>query len=448
MLLDVPSAPEAERAVLGAMLMDPTCIPTALEALEETDFHNERHRVLFRALGEMFERNAATDPVAVSDHLTQSGDIDRVGGMAYVSEMLNYTVTSGNLEYHAGVVRDRAVRRALIQAGQTIAMDAGAEDTESATDKLDRASQRIFDLAVGRIEGGPVSVKTALKPAMEDIERREKSGGGITGVPTGFADVDQMTGGVQRGDLWLVAARPSMGKTSIVTGIALHAAITEQVGVAIFSLEMSKEQIVHRMLCHEALVDLGNLLRGKLKDDDYVRLARAAKLLNHERMWIDDRGSISAMGVRAAARRVKAQNPDTALVIVDYIQLMHGGDAENRNQEISQISRGLKTMARELDVGVIALSQLSRKVEERSDKRPMLSDLRDSGALEQDADVVGFVHRPEQYMTPMEAEDKGVAGHAEFIISKQRNGPTGAVDLYFRKECARFESMSRREEAA
>lgn len=443
----VPFAPEAEATVIGAMLMDAEAVPVGLEALKPSDFYDQRNRILFEAIGELFDRSAPTDPSSLGDHLMQTGRLDDIGGMAYLGDIMVSTPTAATIEYHAGVVRDRAVRRALIAAGRAIIADASAKDAEAAADKLDRASQRVFELAEGRVEGGPVDLRAAMRPAMADIESRSRSNGAPTGIPTGFADLDEMTGGIQRGDMWIIAARPSMGKTAIVTGITLHAAIEQQVGAAIFSLEMSKEQVVQRMLCHEALVDLGRMMRGRLRDDDYVRIAQAAGHLDRAPVWIDDRGSVSITAVRAAARRLKAQHPELGLIVVDYIQLMAGGDAENRQQEVSQISRGLKTMARELGVGVVALSQLSRKVEERPNKRPVLSDLRESGALEQDADLVGFVYRPERYMTPGEAEEKGVVGKAEFIVGKQRNGPTDTVELFFRRECARFESFTHREAA-
>lgn len=443
----VPYAPESEVTVLGGMLLDSDAIPAALEIVRPEDFYVEANRLIARAVRDLFDSGAATDPPAVAECLRGRGELERAGGLVYLGELLDAVATARNIEYHARVVRDRAILRALIRAGRGIIQDATSDDGQSAADKLDRASQRLFELTEGRIDGGPTSIKHALTTSMDDIERRTRSEGGITGLPTGFRDLDDMTGGIQRGDLWIVAARPSMGKTSIVTGIALHLAISQKVGVYIASLEMSKEQIVQRMLAHEALVDLSRILRGRLRDDDYVRLAQAAGHLNEAPIWIDDRGVMSITALRAALRRMKAQHPEIQLAIIDYIQLMQGGDAENRNQEVSQISRGIKILAKDLGIGIVALSQLSRAPEQREDHRPRLSDLRESGALEQDADLVAFLYRPERYMTPAEALEKGVVGKAELIIAKQRNGPTDTVDLYFRKESARFEDYSDREAA-
>lgn len=445
---EVPYAPEAEISVLGGMLMDPEAVPTALEMLTADDFYREANRLIFAGMERLFSAGKAIDPPLLLEHLNQRGELDRIGGAIYMAELLDAVPTAANLAYHAEVVRDRALLRRLVKAGQETVADALAESDAPAADRIDRAAHRVFALAMDNDAEGPRPIKLVLTPTFEDIERRQGVQGGITGVPSGYPDLDEMTGGFQKGDFVILAARPSMGKTSIVVGMALHAAISEREPVAIYSLEMGKEQIVQRMLCHEALVDLGRLLRGRLQPDDYARLATAANHLNTAPIWIDDRSILSITQLRASARRLKAQNPDLRFVVVDYLQLMQGGsDSENRNQEISQISRGLKMLAKELGVTMIALSQLSRAVEQRADKRPQLSDLRESGSLEQDADLVMFLYRPERYMTPAEAEKHGVVGKTELIIGKHRNGPTGIVDLYFRKESTRFESFTRREAA-
>jgi replicative DNA helicase len=312
---------------------------------------------------------------------------------------------------------------------------------------LDEAEQHIFQVAQSHDRAGFVWIKKILYPTFEKIEQLQAAKGGITGVATGFYDLDEMTGGFQKGDLVIIAARPSMGKTSLVTGVALHASISHQVPVAVFSLEMSREQLVQRMLCSEALVDLGRLLRGRLTDDDYVRLAQAAGHLNTAPIWIDDSGSLSVLEMRAKARRLKAEQPELGMIIVDYIQLMQASaqQAENRQQEVSAISRGLKALAKELGTPILALSQLSRAPEQRADHHPQLSDLRESGSLEQDADLVMFLYRPEYYVPPDEAQEKGLQGMAELIIGKQRNGPTGTVKLFFRRESTRFESFTTQE---
>ncbi len=442
-----PYAPEAEVAVLGGMLIDGDAVPKAVEIVDDSMFYREAHRRIFRAMARLFQRGQVIDPVTIGDELKKNDELEMVGGMAYLAELLDAVPTAANIEYHARIVRERAVLRRLIEAASHIIRDAYDSGEKTLEQVLDEAEQRIFQVAQTHDREGFVWIKKILYGAFERIEAIQSAAGGITGVPTGFPDLDNMTGGFQKGDLVIVAARPSMGKTALVTGVALHAAIAHQVPVAVFSLEMSREQIVQRMLCSEALVDLGRLLRGRLTDDDYVRLAQAAGHLNSAPIWIDDSGALSVLEMRAKARRLKADQPELGLIIVDYIQLMNaGGGAENRQQEVSEISRGLKALAKELSLPILALSQLSRAPEQRADHRPQLSDLRESGSLEQDADLVMFLYRPEYYVTPMEAEEKGLQGRAELIIGKQRNGPTGIVELFFRKECTRFESFSHREE--
>ncbi|CAN5860840.1 replicative DNA helicase [soil metagenome] len=437
-----PYAPEAEISVLGGMLIDGDAVAKALEFVDDTMFYREANRRIFRAMTRLFQRGQVVDPVTLGEDLTKTDELDGIGGMSYIAELLDAVPTAANIEYHARIVRERALLRRLIDASSHIIRESYESGEKTVEQVLDEAEQRIFQVAQSHEREGFVWIKKILYPTFEKIEQLQASKGGITGVSTGIHNLDEMTGGLQRGDLVIVAARPSMGKTAFVTGLGLHAAIMQQVPVAMFSLEMSKQQVVQRMLCSEALVDLGRLLRGRLQDDDFGRLAQAAGHLNTAPIWIDDSGSLSVLEMRAKARRLKADQPDLGLVVVDYIQLMTGGDAENRQQEVSTISRGLKALAKELQVPIIALSQLSRAVEQRADHRPQLSDLRESGSIEQDADLVMFLYRQEYYHTREEAQEKGVVGKAELIISKQRNGPTGAVDLFFRKECARFESYA------
>jgi replicative DNA helicase len=442
-----PYAPEAELSVLGGMLIDPDAVAKAAEVVDETMFYREANRRVFRAMSRLFQRGAVIDAVTVAEDLKQTDELEVVGGMGFIAELLDAVPTAANIEYHARIVRERALLRSLIESASQIIRDSYEIGERTVEELLDEAEQRIFQVAQSHDRGGFVWIKKILYPTFEKIEQLQAAQGGITGVASGFHDLDGMTGGFQKGDLVIIAARPSMGKTSLVLGAALHAAITQQVPVALFSLEMSKEQLVQRMLCSEALVDLGRLLRGRLSDDDYVRLAQAAGHLNTAPIWIDDSGSLSVLEMRAKARRLKADQPNLGLIIVDYIQLMHAGtNAENRQQEVSAISRGLKALAKELATPILALSQLSRAPEQRADHRPQLSDLRESGSIEQDADVVTFLFRPEYYMQAQEAQEKGMVGRAELIIAKQRNGPTGTVELFFRRESTRFESISARPE--
>ena len=443
-----PYSPEAEISVLGGMLIDPDAAAKAIEVVDESMFYRESNRRVFRAMSRLFQRGAAIDPVTVSEELKKTDELESVGGMAYLAELLDSVPTAANIEYHARIVQERALLRRLIEAASQVIRDSYEVGERTVEEILDEAEQRVFQVAQSHERTGFVWIKKILYSAFEQIEKWQASQGGITGVATGFGDLDELTGGLQKGDLVILAARPSMGKTSLVVGMALHAAIAHQAPVALYSLEMSKDQIVQRMLCHEALVDLGALRRGRLSDDDFVRLAQAAGHLNTAPIWVDDSGSLTVLEMRAKARRLKADQPNLGLIIVDYIQLMgSNGKAENRQQEVSEISRGLKSLAKELNVPIVALSQLSRAPEQRTDHRPQLADLRESGAIEQDADLVMFLYREERYMTEAEAEEKGVVGHTELIIAKQRNGPTGSVPLYFRKASTRFESMARAERA-
>lgn len=439
-----PYAAEAEVSVLGGMLIDGDAVAKAVEAIDESMFYREGHRRIFRSMVRLFQRGEVVDPTTVAEDLKQTDELEQAGGLPYLAELLDAVPTAANIEYHARIVRERALMRRLIEASSSIIQDVYEPGERTVDELLDVAEHRVFQVAQSHEREGFVWIKKILYPTFERIEQLQAAKGGVTGVGTGFPDLDGKTGGFQKSDLVIIAARPSMGKTALVISLLLHAAITQQTPVALFSLEMSKEQLVQRMLCSEALVDLGRLLRGRLSDDDYVRLAQAAGHLNTAPIWIDDSGALSVLEMRGKARRLKAEQPELGMIVVDYLQLMQGGarNAENRQQEVSEISRGLKALAKELEVPVIALSQLSRAPEQRADHRPQLSDLRESGSIEQDADLVMFLYRPEYYLSEMEAQEKGLAGKAELIISKQRNGPTGVVDLFFRKESTRFESFT------
>jgi len=436
-----PWSNDAEQAVLGAMLLDQDASLSAAQLLTDDMFYREAHRRLFRAMVALTERRTVIDHITLRDELIRRGELDSIGGYDYVAELADSVPTAANLEYHAKIVREKAILRKLIETATGIITEAYDGHT-TASELLDAAESRIFTVSQQRSEEGFARLKEMLWPTMERIETLQKSGKAITGVPSGFADLDNLTSGFQGGELVIVAARPSMGKTAFVLNIATHAAV-EQHGVAIFSLEMSKESLVQRMLTAEARVDSQLVRRGMLRDFDFTKLARAAGVLQQCPVWIDDTPALTLLEMRSKARRLKAEN-DVRLIIVDYLQLMRSPEySDNRVQEISDISRSLKGLAKELGVPVVALSQLSRASEQRGgERKPILSDLRDSGAIEQDADVVMFIHRPEYY----DREDESKRGLAEIMLAKHRNGPTGDVHLRFNREYTRFDNLTQRDE--
>jgi replicative DNA helicase len=440
-----PWSNDAEQAVLGAMLLDQDAALKGAEFLDDTMFYKEAHRILFRAMVSLTERGDVIDPVTLRDELGKRGDLERSGGMEYIATLIDVVPTAANVEYHTRIVRDKAVLRRLVEAATEIIQDVYEGKADSG-EVLDNAEHRVFQVAQFRRSEDFSRLKELIWPTMERIEQLQGGQGVVTGVASGFIDLDRLTAGFQRGDLVIIAARPSMGKTSFVLNCVQHAAIEHQVGVAVFSLEMSKEALVQRLLCSEGLVDAQRLRRGALRDDDYPKLARAAGLLGTAPIWIDDSAALTPLAMRSKARRLKAEH-DIGIVVVDYLQLMQGpSNTENRQQEISYISRSLKALAKELDVPVVALSQLSRAPEQRTGegRRPQLSDLRESGAIEQDADLVCFIYRPEMYEGPTDKDGNNIEGQAELIVGKQRNGPTGTVELYFKKEYTRFDNRSHR----
>jgi replicative DNA helicase len=444
----VPYNAEAEQAVLGAMLLDNDAAIRGAELLDDDMFYREQHRRLWRALRTLVEQRTVMDYVTVRDELTRRGDLEAAGGIDYLDELVNAVPTAANLEHHAKILRDKSIQRRLIAAATQIITET-YEQKQSAGELLDAAEGKIFKIAETRREDGFMRIKEMLWPTMERIESLSSRDGALTGVPSGFVDLDELTTGFQASELVIVAARPSMGKTAFCLNLATHAAI-EGHGVAIFSLEMSKDALVQRMLCAEARVDSQAVRRGTLRDTDFTRLARAAGLLQTAPVWIDDTPALTLLEMRSKARRLRADN-DIKMVVVDYLQLMRSPEySENRVQEISDISRSLKGLARELEIPVIALSQLSRASEQRGgDRHPLLSDLRDSGAIEQDADLVLFIHRPEMYRDLRDkAEQAGetLEGRADVILAKHRNGPTGSIDLHFHKQFTRFDNRSNREE--
>ena len=442
-----PYSAEAEQAVLGAMLLDGDAALRGTELLDDAMFYREGHRRLFRAMHGIIERGGVIDPVTLRDEVDRRGELEGVGGIEYLSYLLDVVPTAANIDYHAKIVRDKALLRRLIEAATGIVQEA-YEAKRLADEVLDSAEQRIFLVSETRKTEGFVRLKELLWPTMERIESLHAGGQSITGVPSGFADLDDKTAGFQNADLVIVAARPSMGKTALCLNVAQHAAIEKGIPVAIFSLEMAKAQLVQRLLTSEARVDAHRLRQGMLKDADYALLARAAGILSSAPIWIDDSAALTPLELRSKARRIKAEH-NVGLIIVDYLQLMRSPEqSENRVQEISAISRALKALAKELDVPVVALSQLSRAPEQRGGehRRPQLSDLRESGAIEQDADVVLFIYREEMYSgTEDPKTGENIEGQAEVIIGKQRNGPTGTIKLHFHKAYTRFDNYSTRE---
>ena len=418
----------------------------AVEVVDDTMFYAERHRRLYRAMVAITERGSVVDPLTLSDELGRRGELDGSGGKEYIGFLVDAVPTAANVEYHAQIVREKALLRRLIEVSTDIVQSA-FEARTTASELLDQAEARIFQVAQQRGNEGFTRIKELLWPTMERIEALQRGGRSVTGVPTGFTDLDEMTSGFQPSDLVIVAARPSMGKTAFTLNIAQHAAIEAKVPVAFFSLEMSKESLVQRMLTAEARIDAQRLRKGMLRDDDFPRLARAAGILSSAPVYIDDTPAITLLEMRSKARRLKA-DADLGMVVVDYLQLMQGPmHSESRQQEVSQISRGLKALAKELSVPVVALSQLSRAPEQRAgdDKgRPQLSDLRESGAIEQDADLIMFIYRPEVYFGPTDKDGNALEGRAEIIVGKQRNGPIGNVNLFFHKQFTRFENYSNR----
>ncbi len=441
-----PFSPEAEVSVLGGMLIDGDAVSQVIEFVDDSMFYREGHRRLFRAMARLYERGTVLDIVTVSEELKKSGDLDGAGGLEYLASLLNAVPTAANIEYHGRIVRDLAVLRRLIDAAHAIVRDVHDPGDREVQDILDQAEQRVFRVSESRGREGFVWIKEILWPAFEEIEKLQESGGKLAGLPSGFPDLDRMTNGLHPGDLTIVAGRPSMGKTSLVMNMAQNVGIDQKAPVAVFSLEMSKEQLVQRFLCSEARVDAQRVRRGRLEPAEFERLAKAASLLNGAPIWIDDSATANVLEMKAKARRLRADS-DLRLIIVDYIQLMSGSTrTDSRVQEVSQISRGLKALARELEVPVVALSQLSRANEQRTDKRPQLSDLRDSGSIEQDADLVMFLYRPEYYSGPVDKDGRSLEGKAELIVSKQRNGPTGKVELFFHKAYTRFDPVAHADE--
>lgn len=443
-----PQNIEAEQAVLGAMLIDKEAIAKATEVLSADDFYREAHRVIFSAMLELYNKNEAVDMVTVTEILKRDNKLDDIGGIAYITSLANVVLTAANVKYHAEIVAEKSVLRQLVRVSTEIAA-MGYEANDDVGTLLDTAESRILEISNRKKKADFTPINDILMDSVQSIESLLQNKGGLTGIPAGFADLDKLTSGLHPSDFIILAARPSMGKTALALNIVQNVALRahkviggEPRSVAFFSLEMSKEQLVNRMLCAEAGIDSQRLRVGEMHDEDWTHLWDACDTMSRAKIYIDDTAGITAMEMRSRARRLKAEH-GLDLIVVDYLQLMQGSGKRNnsgdRQQEVSEISRSLKALARELDVPVLALSQLSRSVESRQVKRPMLSDLRESGSLEQDADIVAFLYR-EDYYNP-ETENK----HTELIIAKHRNGPVDTVNLFFQKQFTKFVGFTKRE---
>jgi replicative DNA helicase len=428
---------EAEESVLGAMLLEPDAAGLGLERLSMEDFYKPGHQAVFEAVKRVFDGNQPIDAITVADQLGRQEALDRVGGVAYLTELLASVPTTANVEYYIGIVEEAALRRKLQRAGAVV----GEKASELATpiaDVLDQAEQAVFAVADRRLGEGLAPISPLLMPALEKAEEMQARGSGITGLATGFRDLDRKLAGLQPANLVVIAARPSMGKSALALNIGERAAAAGN-PVAVFTLEMSKEEVVQRMLCSHARVDSQRLRTGQLNPNQWSKLMSSADALYKMPVYVDDSASLTVTAIRAKARRL-IRRGGLGLIIVDYLQLMHGTSAENRQQEIAEISRSLKTLARELHIPIIAVSQLNRSLESREDKRPRLGDLRESGAIEQDADVVMFIYRHEYYHPEAKEDAMGVA---EVNIAKHRAGATGKVDMTFMPEFTLFGDQAR-----
>ena len=437
-----PQDLEAEKAVLSSILLENDAVHAVYTELKPDDFYHPAHRTIYEAMIALKDQNNPVDLHTLSDHLNAQKLLDAIGGPVALAELSDYEATAANVLHHARIVRDKATKRRLISVATEI-VEMGYDGSEAADQLLDAAESRVFEITQATARPAFRSLHDEMQDTFDYVEALMARGGELTGLPTGFHDLDEMTGGLQPGELIIIAARPSMGKTALALNIARNAAVDHGRKVAIFSLEMTTRSLVLRLLSAEARIDSSAFRRGFIAHNDHTRLVNAAGRLSHANIWIDDGSAASLLEIKAKSRRLRAER-GLDLVVIDYLQLARGdSEAERREQEISEISRGLKGLAKELDIPVVTLSQLNRGPESRADKRPMLSDLRESGAIEQDADLIGFIYRDEVYNK--ESDDEGIA---ELVIAKQRNGPTGTIRLKFEGRFARFDSLSRRPESA
>jgi replicative DNA helicase len=435
-----PQNLDAEESVLGAMMLSAGAIAVVSEVLsaDGSEFYRESHGTIYRAALALYAKGEPVDAITLVDELDERSELEDVGGKVRVHELAALVPASANAGHYARIVKEAATLRGLIRVGGEIAR-LGWERPGETTELVDRAEQVLFDLSQERAQGEFSHIEQLLKESFERITHLYESGADVTGIPSGFRDIDRVTSGFQEGNLVIVAARPSMGKSALGLGMAANLAVRRNVPVALFTLEMSKSEVTQRLMCSEAKVESQRLRTGKLSADDWPRLTAACDRLAKAPIYVDDSGGITMMEIRSKARRLKSKHPELGLIIVDYLQLMTSGtNPENRVQEVSQISRSLKVLARDLDVPILALSQLSRAVEQRHDKRPILSDLRESGSLEQDADIVCFIYRDEYYA----GEESDQQGLAEVIVAKHRNGPTDTVKLSFLKRYAKFADLA------
>lgn len=444
MLMDrvPPQNIEAEQAVLGAILLDSDALVMAMERVSSDDFYRGSHQRIFEAMIELAQEDEPVDLITLTARLQNKQELEEAGGVTYLSELANAVPTAANVDYYAQIVEEKSMLRRLIRTATQIVSN-GYASSEDVGLMLNDAEQRILEISQRRSSSGFVSIRDVLMEVFERVEFLYSHKGGTTGIPSGFHDLDKMTSGFQRSDLIIVAARPSVGKTAFALNIAQNVGVRAKETVAIFSLEMGAAQLVQRMVCAESNVDAQRMRTGFLESDDWEKLTMAIGALSEANIYIDDSPGITVADIRAKCRRLK-QEKGLGMILIDYLQLISGrGKGDNRQQEVSEISRTLKQIARELDVPVIALSQLSRGVEQRQDKRPMMSDLRESGSIEQDADIVAFLYRDDYY--DKETEKKNII---EIIIAKQRNGPVGTVELAFLKNYNKFVSLDRTHQEA
>lgn len=429
-LRSLPQNIEAEQSVIGSMILDKNSVAEASEILRDEDFYRENHKLIFGAIMELYQKDMPVDMITLIDHLRSTDKIEGAGGITYITELCNSVPSTVNLHSYIEIVKNKAVLRKLIKSSNEI-IDESYNLQDNVPKVLDSAEKKIFDIAQNKSTNDFEALSTVLERGFTEIERLYNNKGQVSGVSSGFPELDAKTSGFQKGDMVLVAARPSMGKTTFALNLAEYAALRQGKSIVIFSLEMSKEQLAYKLLCSEANVDMLKLRTGNLEDSDWDNIAKASGPLAEAKMYIDDTAGISVMEMRSKCRRIKIEH-GIDMIVIDYLQLM-SGSGESRQQEVSEISRSIKALAKEMQCPIIALSQLSRAPEQRTDHRPMLSDLRESGSIEQDADIVMFLYRDEYY--DEETEDKNVA---ECIISKQRNGPTGTVKLAWIGQYSKF----------
>lgn len=439
-----PQSIEAEQSVLGSIFLDPDTVVNVLEYLEPTDFYRKSHQIIFDVILSLYNRNEAVDVVTVTNELENKNQLENVGGLDYLGEVATFVPTSANVEYYAKIVEEKSILRNLIRSATSIVKQ-GYEESDQLATILDSAEQTILKVSERRNRSGFIRISDVVNTSLQNIELLSQQTGDVTGIPTGYIALDKMTAGLQSEELIILAARPAVGKTAFALNIAQNVATKSDQVVAIFSLEMGAESLVNRMLCAEGNIDAGHLRTGQMSEEEWSNLIMAMATLGQSRIFIDDTPGIRIAEIRAKSRRLKQEQGEIGLIVIDYLQLIEGNSRESRQQEVSEISRQLKKLAKELKVPVLALSQLSRGVEQRQDKRPVLSDIRESGSIEQDADIVAFLYRDDYYEREGSEENEESEFEnniVEVIIEKNRSGARGTVKLLFKKEFNKFSSMS------